>query len=299
MGATNIRGTQILDHTIQRVDLDVTTPSLAVVAKIVQGTSITISSSGADSGTGDVTVGVTPNVFEPALGNPSANGQILSSTTTGTRSWITPGAPAGQPLTEGDDTNVTLALSGSPATALLAAAKIQAGWTGTLAPVRGGLGTGTAPTTGQQVYGTAGGAYAPASTNILQAAPANPAGTANTAGVMCGLKQAFTPKYSGVALVIINASGGTNVASQFGVINIRYGTGTAPNNGAAATGTVAGNSASSGSIANANAASAMTCTALITGLTINTAYWFDLVQASTSATALFTVTGIGVTIVEL
>jgi len=29
--------------------------------------------------------------YEPVLGNPASNGQVLSSTTTGVRSWITPG----------------------------------------------------------------------------------------------------------------------------------------------------------------------------------------------------------------
>lgn len=48
--------------------------------------------------------------------------------------------PAGSALTEVDDTNVTLTLAGSPTTALLNATSITAGWTGTLAPSRGGTG---------------------------------------------------------------------------------------------------------------------------------------------------------------
>jgi hypothetical protein len=54
--------------------------------------------------------------------------------------------PSGAALTKGDDTNVTLTLGGSPSTALVNAASITAGWTGTLAPARGGTGvsnTGT------------------------------------------------------------------------------------------------------------------------------------------------------------
>lgn len=56
MPATVIRGGQIGDGTIQRVDLDVSTVGQSVVRKIIQGTGITLSSTGADSGTGDVTV---------------------------------------------------------------------------------------------------------------------------------------------------------------------------------------------------------------------------------------------------
>jgi hypothetical protein len=56
MPATTIRGTQVLDGSIQRADIDVSTVGQAVTRKIIQGTGITLSSTGADSGTGDVTV---------------------------------------------------------------------------------------------------------------------------------------------------------------------------------------------------------------------------------------------------
>ena len=48
--------------------------------------------------------------------------------------------PVPAALTEVNDTNVTLTLGGSPSTALLQATSITAGWTGTLAPIRGGTG---------------------------------------------------------------------------------------------------------------------------------------------------------------
>ena len=57
MAKTTIGGAQITDGSVQRADLDTTTAGKAVVAKIVQGTgNISISSTGADSGTGDVTI---------------------------------------------------------------------------------------------------------------------------------------------------------------------------------------------------------------------------------------------------
>lgn len=50
---------------------------------------------------------------------------------------------SGAALTKTDDTNVTLTLGGSPTTALVNAASITAGWTGTLSAARGGLGMST------------------------------------------------------------------------------------------------------------------------------------------------------------
>ncbi|MBK7883525.1 MAG: hypothetical protein IPJ81_06800 [Chitinophagaceae bacterium] len=79
--------------------------------------------------------------------------QFLSQTGTGVISaapvWevVTAGdVGGGEALTKIDDTNVTLTLGGTPATALLKASSLTLGWTGTLAPSRGGTGvsnTGT------------------------------------------------------------------------------------------------------------------------------------------------------------
>src|SRR6201993_4638453 len=60
MAITTVRGTQITNATIQRQDLDTSTAGQAVVTKIVQGSGITLSSTGTDSGTGDVTVTAAP-----------------------------------------------------------------------------------------------------------------------------------------------------------------------------------------------------------------------------------------------
>ena len=56
--ATEIKGTQIKDGTIKREDLNSTEPGHAVIKRIVAGSNIGISSTGADSGTGDVTIAV-------------------------------------------------------------------------------------------------------------------------------------------------------------------------------------------------------------------------------------------------
>lgn len=56
MPITAPSGRQILDGSIQRADLDATTVGQAVIRKVVQGAGISLSSTGADAGTGDVTV---------------------------------------------------------------------------------------------------------------------------------------------------------------------------------------------------------------------------------------------------
>jgi hypothetical protein len=53
-------------------------------------------------------------------------------------------AVTGADLTKADDTNVTLTLGGTPTGALLKAASLTLGWTGTLAVARGGTGGGSA-----------------------------------------------------------------------------------------------------------------------------------------------------------
>jgi hypothetical protein len=59
MPRTEVRSAQIKDATVGRSDLDTATAGSAVVAKIVAGTGVSLSWTGADSGTGDVTVSAT------------------------------------------------------------------------------------------------------------------------------------------------------------------------------------------------------------------------------------------------
>lgn len=83
-------------------------------------------------------------------GNTTTTRQFLSQTGTGTVSaapaWATIAGTdvTGAALTKTDDTNVTLTLGGTPATALLRAASITVGWSGTLAVARGGSGRASA-----------------------------------------------------------------------------------------------------------------------------------------------------------
>jgi hypothetical protein len=104
--------------------------------KTAGGTSLTLATVNANVGT-----------FGSATQAPvfTVNGKGLI--TAASNATITPAASSitgGQALTKTDDTNVTVTLGGSPTTALLAAASITLGWSGTLSIARGGTAAGTA-----------------------------------------------------------------------------------------------------------------------------------------------------------
>jgi hypothetical protein len=71
MARTRINGEQVEDGTIKRADLDVTTAGAAVIRKVLPGTLLTLSSTGPDAGTGDVTLNVSIHVGTSAPSNTS------------------------------------------------------------------------------------------------------------------------------------------------------------------------------------------------------------------------------------
>ena len=85
MARTELTGDQILDGTVGRDDLDVTTLGQSAITKVVAGTGVTLSWTGADQGTGDVTVnfagggggipsgGAESLVIKDSIGNITAN----------------------------------------------------------------------------------------------------------------------------------------------------------------------------------------------------------------------------------
>ncbi|MBS1902257.1 MAG: hypothetical protein JSS75_00960 [Bacteroidetes bacterium] len=118
----------------------------------------------------------------------------------------------------------------------------------------------------------------------LQVTPSDPTGTSSGTGVMMGLgsSASFTPTKSGKVLIIISASENNNAGGNGGQMQIRYGTGSAPSNGAALTGTTAGNLAQGSPSDPSGANSAqhhetipMTCNAVVS-MTVGTTYWIDV-----------------------
>jgi hypothetical protein len=123
-----------------------------------------------------------------------------------------------------------------------------------------------------------------AGTTTLQTTAVDPTGTANTTGVMSGLAGIITPVASGKIFVTICGTMSNNNGAGGCAVVIRYGTGTAPANGVALTGTPLGGVA----IRTAMTASTtvpFSLNAVITGLTPGTAYWLDLHQQAIGAGA--------------
>ncbi len=134
--------------------------------------------------------------------------------------------------------------------------------------------------------------------NVYQASPTNPTATTSTTGVMMGLAGAITPTQSGKIQVTITGNIANSAAADGWKTQIRYGTGTAPANAAALTGTAVGTIATStATIANAGK-QPFSITAIVSGLTLNTAVWLDVsLAAITAGTA--TATDISISAVEL
>ena len=129
-----------------------------------------------------------------------------------------------------------------------------------------------------------------------------PAATTSTTGVMAGLNKTLTPKLSGRVLVIISGQAQNGTGDNGFKFDLRHGTGSAPTNGAALTGTVNGATVTGSCVASGSTTGVPIMPfchhAVITGLTINTAYWFDIGQyAVTGGTATFS--AINVTIIEI
>lgn len=132
---------------------------------------------------------------------------------------------------------------------------------------------------------------------VSQATPANPTGTTSTTGVMMGLAGAITPVYTGRVLIIICGSVENGTINDGAKWQIRYGTGTAPVNTAALTGTTAGPLQTLTETVAAEIVP-FCLSAIVTGLTLATAIWVDLsLAAVTGGTA--TILNVGISIVEI
>lgn len=135
------------------------------------------------------------------------------------------------------------------------------------------------------------------SVTLYQSNPVDPAGTSSATAVMMGLSGALTPRNTGRMMLMISGTIFNAGIGQGATVRLSYGTGVAPANGAALTGTQVGGLVKyiSGTIA---AKSSFALNALVTGLTVNTALWLDLALAATTA-GTATVTDLSLTAMEL
>lgn len=113
---------------------------------------------------------------------------------------------------------------------------------------------------------------------VLQAAPGNPTGTSSATQIMMGLGTTchLTPTYSSRIRIEFNGDVSNAVINASSGLQARFGTGTAPSNGAAASGTTVGPQVNSFTAGAAGANNSFAVGGIITGLTPGTAYWFDL-----------------------
>lgn len=112
--------------------------------------------------------------------------------------------------------------------------------------------------------------------NTYQATPANPTGTTNATGVMMGLSGSITPANTGNIMIVISGDAQDSAGNNGTVkIQIRYGTGSAPSNGAALTGSTAGGQPNY-LPAGGGSPTPFALNAIVTGLTLGTTYWIDI-----------------------
>lgn len=124
--------------------------------------------------------------------------------------------------------------------------------------------------------------YSPNNTfKITNYQPADPPQAGFAAGtVMCGLGSAltFTPLISTRVIITISGNFRNDTSGNAAFVNLNYGTGTAPANGAASTGTILCKNVRSQDSAATSGYSTFSFTYGLSGLTLSTAYWFDLTQ---------------------
>ncbi len=122
-------------------------------------------------------------------------------------------------------------------------------------------------------------------------------GTTSTTAKMMGLAGSITPNKSGTVLLIISGTISNSKNTNKSLVQLYTGTGTAPTNGVAITGTARGTQQTA-SIEATSAEEPFCVTALATGLTVGTAYWIDLGVASSATSGTASVSNITISAVE-
>lgn len=132
-----------------------------------------------------------------------------------------------------------------------------------------------------------------------RSSPANPAPTASLTAVMMGLAIPFTPSGSGKVQVTVTGAAGTNTGLVTATIGGRFGTGAAPVNGAAPSGTAWGPAAGLTIRGPAAGLGSGFAVSDVLAMTPGTAYWIDLTLLTANAADTAFVAGLCVAVVEL
>ena len=131
-----------------------------------------------------------------------------------------------------------------------------------------------------------------------ETAPSDPTAITGVTAKMLGLAVAFTPLRTGRILVITKGNITCDTTAKLTTVRLRYGTGTAPANDAASTGTAAG-IASTFTALTGMVTVPFADAALISGLTIGTAYWLDYSAVTDDAGAAGRVLGLNMVVTEI
>ena len=155
--------------------------------------------------------------------------------------------------------------------------------------------TATANTNSTQLATTAYVDRTPGSGSFTSAAPAGT--TSATAVMMAAGAATITPTKTGRVLMVASGQMANSTLNDGATVDLRSGTGTAPVNGAAVTGTLRGIAQTATSTVAAQR-SGFCLSAVVSGLTLGTAVWVDVsLLAVTAGTA--TVTGVHITVTEV
>jgi hypothetical protein len=148
--------------------------------------------------------------------------------------------------------------------------------------------------------------YGPTNSATSQSQVSAPTAPANTTTYfMQGLAGAITPKTTGTVIMTISGTvvDPSGTAAGNGIIyQLSYGTGTAPTNAAALTGTQVGSTqtyTNPTTIIAADTNVPFSTQAVVTGLTVGTAYWIDLAAKSVATASSMGLANISISAVEI
>ena len=135
------------------------------------------------------------------------------------------------------------------------------------------------------------------SITTAQSTPGNPTGTTSTTAVMMGLAGSIKLQGSGRILIVLSGDISNNTTADGVTSQLSYGTGAAPANGAALTGTQVGNIVSFTALTGVLTVP-LAQQAIVSGLIVGTTYWIDAaVKAVTGGTA--SILNLSLSVVEL
>jgi hypothetical protein len=146
---------------------------------------------------------------------------------------------------------------------------------------------------------TAGGSANTGGATIVQKSVAAPAGTASVTLVMAGLAVPFQPTYSGQTFILIQFNHTSSVATDGGKVQCAFGTGAAPANGAAFSGTTFGSLKTFTSGTTTPTVEHGSCGGMVTlNPTAGTTYWID-VQFEAVTGGTYTLSNVDITAFEV